>query len=305
MLYEGMRRSEYPTPEVKPIPGVRGRLERFRAFPSRYVQPHRVDVWLPEAYQRDPQRRFPVIYMQDGQNLFVPEWSFAGVDWGLDEAIERLAASEGIGPAIVVGIWNTPARVMEYMPARPMALDPKGIHLKRFIERFGEAPISDAYLKFMVYELKPFIDAVYRTRPEHTFTFAMGSSMGALLSLYALCEYPEVFGGVACLSTSWTVSGRLFIPYLRMTFPQASGHRVYFDYGVEALIGRYESYQRQVNRMLMRKGYVQDDTWMTRRFAGAEHSERAWRERVEIPLRFLLRAVSGNKGANSPEGKNT
>ena len=98
--------------------GVTGTLKTVERFESRHVDPRRVDVWLPPSYGQDPERRYPVLYMHDGQNLFDPALSYIGVDWGLDEAITRLAAEGRVREAIVVGIWNTPKRFAEYMPAK-------------------------------------------------------------------------------------------------------------------------------------------------------------------------------------------
>ncbi len=279
-----------PRPSKEIFHDIQGELIRYRNFPSRFVSPRHIDVWLPPSYWKSPHRRYSVIYMQDGQNLFNPANSFLGIDWGVDETLARLEEEEDLS-AIVVAIWNSPDRILEYMPLRPLELMPKGRALDRFQERFGQKPISDAYLRFLTEEVKPFIDGRYRTLPEVRKTFIMGSSMGALVSLYALCEYPNVFGGAACLSTSWTVAGRLIIPYLRMILPRAGLHRLYFDYGIEARIGRYETYQREVGRIALRKGYVRDVDLLIERFPEAEHSEVAWRERVDIPLRFLLKRI--------------
>lgn len=272
--------------------GVEGHLERYEPFGTAWVEPRNVDVWLPPGYHDDPGRRYPVLYAHDGQNLFLPELSFSGTDWGLDEAVTRLQRTGAVTAPIVVGIWNTPKRIAEYMPERPMdeSLNPNLVD--RFVENYGHAPCSDAYLRFITSDLKPFIDRSYRTLPEAAHTHVIGSSMGGLISLYALCEYPDVFGGAACLSTSWTVAGRVMVPYLRRSIPPPAGHRVYFDYGVEAHIGRYEFYQRKVDLLFDAAGYIRGRTRITRRFPGAEHTEAAWRDRILVPLQFLLKETS-------------
>ncbi|MBO6577185.1 MAG: esterase family protein [Rhodothermales bacterium] len=266
---------------------LKGVLLRHNDFESDHVGTRNVHVWLPEAYDAggDP---LPVLYMQDGQNLFEPEFSFAGVTWGVAETVSRLIEEEGLPPLIVVGIWNTSKRIPEYMPERPMAdwADPRA--LKRFGTTWGDEPCSDGYLRFMVDELKPFIDDEYNTASDRDSTWLMGSSMGGLISLYALCEYPAVFGAACCLSTSWTVGGRVMIRYLERHLPESGAHRLYFDYGVEAQIARYEALQNAVNRLVRRRKYRRDEDWITRRFPGAAHDEAAWKERVDVPLRFLL-----------------
>jgi predicted alpha/beta superfamily hydrolase len=269
-----------------------GRPVRYEQFSSDHVAPRNVDVLLPESYTGSS-RRYPVLYMHDGQNLFEPELSFSGVDWGVQRTLSRLYDEEGLRQVIVVGIWNTPSRIPEYMPERPLRdwADPR--MLARFQKTYGARPQSDAYLKFLVDELKPFIDKHYRTVAGRDATWIMGSSMGGLVSLYAACEYPEVFGSAASLSTSWTIGGRVMLRYLERKLPRPDGHRFYLDYGSEAQIARYESLQKTVNRALRTAGYRRDANWMTRRFPGASHDESAWRDRLDIPLRFFLSSPEG------------
>ena len=149
-------------------------------------------------------------------------------------------------------------------------------------------PLGDAYLRYLVRELKPAIDARYRTLPGRASTSILGSSLGGLISLYALCEYPEVFGGAACLSTAWTVAGGITARDLQPTLPDPKTHRIYFDYGNEAKEDGYEALQQLVNSQLKGAGYVEGTNWLTKYFPGAEHSERAWQKRVHLPLEFLL-----------------
>jgi len=232
--------------------------------------------------------RYPVLYMHDGQNLFDPALSFIGVDWGMDEAATRLMQDECGGGVIVVGIWNSPLRWREYMPDKPLAgLQGRALRT-RFAEQAGGEPLSEAYLKFLVRELKPFIDKIYPTLPDAAHTFLMGSSMGGLISLYALIEYPELFGGAACLSTHWPAGEDPLVDFLGAALPRAGWHRLYFDFGTETLDADYEPYQRRMDKWVQRAGYRVGHDWLTRRFSGAEHSERAWRSRVDMPLAFLL-----------------
>jgi predicted alpha/beta superfamily hydrolase len=264
------------------------RIERHAAFDTKRVVPRNVDVHLPAGYDLYPDRWYPVVYMHDGQNLFDPETSFSGVAWGVDRTLDRLSREEGIAEAIVVGIWNSPRRIREYMPQRAMEDFGTNVIRRRFAETYGGAPCSDDYLAFLVHELKPFIDARYRTRPEAEATLVMGSSMGGLVSVYALCEHPSVFGGAGCLSTSWTVAGRIMLQYLHRRLPAAGGHRLYFDFGVEAQIGRYESLQKAVDRIVHRAGYRRGRDWLSERFQGEPHSEAAWRDRFDVPARFFF-----------------
>jgi predicted alpha/beta superfamily hydrolase len=148
--------------------------------------------------------------------------------------------------------------------------------------------VSDLYLKFLVRELKPFIDRTYRTQSGQAHTFLMGSSIGALISAYGVAEYPWVFGGAACLSTHWLAGDGAVIDYLQGHLPDASDHRFYFDHGTETLDAQYGPYQLRMDAVMKGHGYKQGVSWETRIFPGADHSEASWGRRVEVPLSFLL-----------------
>lgn len=271
-----------------PLSDGGGWIQRYAQFPSAYVEPRNVDVWLPPDCEHG-NRRCPVLYMHDGHNLFDPALSTTGVDWGVDEAIVRLLQSQQIPTgAIVVGIWHGANRWREYMPAKPLR-QPEAITVREeFTRTQGGEPVSDAYLLFLTSELKPFIDSAYPTLSGREHTFVAGSSMGGLISLYALAEYPDVFGGSACLSTHWPAAGMLLVDYFGSALPRAGRHRIYFDYGTEGLDAAYEPYQQAMDENMRALGYRTDVDWMTRKFVGADHNEAAWRARLDIPLRFLL-----------------
>jgi predicted alpha/beta superfamily hydrolase len=230
-----------------------------------------------------------VLYMHDGQNLFDPSLSYyTQTDWGVDEAMTKLIAEGRVRETIVVGIWNTPLRLQEYMPRKPVTSGTLPIG----VEGMGELPassiVSDAYLAFLVDELKPFIDKTYRTKPGRDDTFVMGSSMGGLISLYAVAEYPRVFGGAGAVSTHWPIGNGIVIDWLATHLPDPRTHRLYFDHGTATLDAQYAPFQQRMDAIVRARGYVEGESFMTRVFEGAEHSERAWRQRVDVPLQFLL-----------------
>lgn len=266
-----------------------GRLIRHVGFPSHHVPARPVDVWLPPGY--DGARPYPVLYMHDGQNLFDPALAYGGVTWGVAEAMAQLVAAGIVPPTIIVGVWNAgERRWQEYLPQRPFAT-PAGQRVLANIdpEKMPGAPCSDAYLRFLVTEVKPFINQTYATQPERENTFIMGSSMGGLISLYALCEYPDQFAGAGCVSTHWpAVDGVL--PELLKLLPASGRHRLYFDFGTEELDAQYEPFQQQADALVAAAGYIQGQDWVTHKFPGANHSEQAWQQRVHIPLTFLLDA---------------
>jgi enterochelin esterase-like enzyme len=280
-----------------------GRIVRLDNFPSRYIQKRTIDVWLPDGY--NPLQKHAVLYMHDGQMLLDTNMTWNRQEWGVDETAGRLILQGKIRPCIVVGIWNAgPARHSEYFPQAPFESLPSCfqdslLHLARRTEGavlFKGEVYSDNYLKFIVQELKPYIDSAFSTMPDPANTFIAGSSMGGLISFYAICEYPEIFGGAACLSTHWpgifTIENNpipeAFLEYMRHNLPSPENHKIYFDYGTETLDALYEPYQKQADRIMKQNGYKQKKNWRTLKFNGEDHSENAWRGRLEIPLVFLL-----------------
>lgn len=282
--------SQTNSPAVTLTLRVTGTVERLTPLDSKFVDRRAVDVWLPPSYftMEGRERRHPVLYVHDGQNVFDPAASFIGVDWGIDETMTRLIGERRIPEVIVVAIWNTPKRLSEYMPQRAIESVVES-ELNDMFKTVRQKPLGDAYLKYLVTELKPAIDARYRTMPDRANTSVMGSSMGGLISLSAICEYPEVFGGAACLSTAWTAAGGVTTRNLRQSLPDPGTHRIYFDYGAETKDGRYEPLQEAVDRQMKDASYTAGTNWITKAFPGEEHSERAWRKRVHEPLEFLLR----------------
>lgn len=276
------------TPLPGPTLGVTGAFRQHAKFPSRNVEARTIDVWLPPDYLSDD-KRYPVLYVHDGQNAFNPATSAGGIDWGIDETMTRLIDEHVIRPAIVVAIWNSPKRFLEYMPRKALGADSM-VRTGRAGNETVQGPVlSEAYLRFLTTELKPFIDRTYRTKPHRDDTFIMGSSMGALLSLYAISELPGIFGGAACLSTHWPAGGGGMVEYLRRSVPNRDDHRLYFDHGTVALDSTYAPFQLQVDAILRQSKYRDGEHFQSRVFDGADHTERAWRQRVDAPLAFLLK----------------
>ncbi|MEM7799958.1 MAG: alpha/beta hydrolase-fold protein, partial [Chloroflexota bacterium] len=184
--------------------------QRFADFPSQQVPARHIELWLPPDYHQSSSA-YPVLYMHDGQNLFDAATAYGGVTWGVDEVLRELISTQKVPPVIAVGIWNTARRFSEYLPQRPFKDGPLPDEV--------EGVYSDSYLSFIVEELKPFIDAQFRTLSAREHTHIMGSSMGGLVSLYAICEYPDLFGSAGCLSTHWPIMAGKFDAYLRDSLP--------------------------------------------------------------------------------------
>lgn len=272
------------------FPGLVGKIDRIDSFNSKHVIPRIVDIWTPPQYEEDKVQRFSVLYMHDGQNLFDPSTSrYSHVDWGMDETITRLMSEAKIRPTIVVGMWATEKRPLEYIPQKlphTFSFYEMTFMLKR--EAKGDL-CSDDYLRFIVEELKPFVDKHYRTLADQQNTFIMGSSSGGLISMYALCEYPQVFCGAGCMSTHFPIGRGITLKYLQNHLPDPLTHKFYFDYGTKTLDKNYERYQVRADKILHDNGFVINENWITRKFEGHSHSETDWRKRVHAPLEFLLK----------------
>lgn len=284
-----------------PVPCA-GRIERIDSFQSKYVTPRTVDVWLPEGY--DPAKKYAVLYMHDGQMLFDSTLTWNKQCWQVDETMTRLIREKKIPPTIVVGVWNGGiTRHPDYFPQKPfeqLSADQKNF-LVRDLQEKGRTketfqPVSDAYLRFLATELKPLIDKRYATYPDATHTAIAGSSMGGLISLYAICEYPEIFGRAAGLSTHWpgvfTVDGNPFPAayqaYLQKNLPDPKTHRIYLDGGDQELDALYPPLLMQVEKVLQGNDY-QDKNGRCRIITGTGHSERAWSNRLPEVMMYLLK----------------
>lgn len=278
-----------------PTPST-GRLERI-ALPSRYVEQRPVDVWLPSDYAErvGKGQRFQVLYMHDGQMLFDSTITMNKQAWHVDATLDRLVRSGRIPPTIVVAIWNREKfRDSEYFPRKVLerlAPAQRTFLLETYMQQDAR---SDDYLRFLVEELKPAIDSRYATLRGRESTFIMGSSRGAVLSVYAMSEYPHVFGGAAGLSVHWigTFERNAAIPmatfaYLSEHLPGPAGRRLYLDRGTDTLDALYGPSFEFGGDVIRERGYT-DANYMHRVFPGTDHSEKAWSARLEIPLLFLL-----------------
>jgi len=221
-----------------------------------------ISVYLPPSYDH-AQRHYPVIYFQDGQNCFDRATSFAGVEWGVDETLQHLAG-EGL-EVIAVGIPHAgEARVREYNPFANVWR--------------GE---GEAYLDFLLTSLKPVIDRDFRTLPDRRHTGIFGSSMGALISLYAFFRHPYAFGMVGAMSPAFWVGHGAIYRYVEQAM--FNDGRIYLDNGTR------EMSARQMHRLLVQRGYQDEANLRYVIEKEGEHTESAWARRLPDALRFLLR----------------
>jgi enterochelin esterase-like enzyme len=285
-----------------------GRIVAWPALDGGAAGRMSVWVWLPPSYDAHRRQRYPVLYMHDGQNLFDRALTKFDQEWGIDEAVARMAHQGDLREWIVVGVQSPRSRYDVLFPAKLLPLlspafqsrvrnldsgDPKG------------AFASAAYLDFLVHQVKARVDASFRTLPGREDTAVMGSSMGGLMAFYAMAEYPAVFGQAACVSmhvalASPTEKGAdhkalatevadAFDRYLATSRMRPGPNRLYIDHGSKTLDGSYGPYTDTLVPMLRRRGWTDGPNFEFRTFTGAEHNETAWRERVDIPLAFLDR----------------
>jgi predicted alpha/beta superfamily hydrolase len=244
-----------------------GKVEYLKDFYSTLLDNKRdIVVWLPIGYnpQRNPNKKYPVLYMHDGQNIMDPKTAYVGKDWRVDETVMRLIKQKKIKEIIIVGIYNSPDRLDEY------SWSDKG----------------QKYLKFLTSELKPIIDGGYKTMPEKENTAIMGSSMGGLISFYAAWNYPEVFSMAGCLSSSFYYNNDKSIKQVEEYNGSKKHLKFYIDHGEDGSLRGQRMFVA-----LSQKGYVigQDIDYFYS--PGAEHNEREWAARLERPLLFFF----GNK----------
>lgn len=280
-------------PSRNRVPTVaHGTLEHFPKFESQFVPARDVAVWLPEGYQTGDS--CDVLYMHDGQMLFDASTTWNRQEWRMDEVMDSLIKAGLIRPCIVVAIWNTRDRLNEYSPDKSWEYI-AGVNLMETKEPEFK---GDAYLQFIVNELKPFIDERYKPLTSREHTFMMGSSMGGLISLYALCEYPQVFGGVACLSTHLSMAHlhkgidgealpAAYLYYVAQRLPIANSGLIYMDRGTKDFDAEYGPYQVRLDDAIRSKGW-DEQHYVSLVFEGQGHNETCWSKRLHLPLQFML-----------------
>lgn len=280
-------------PKQKADPTVsHGTLEFIPPIESQFIQPREVAVWLPEGYKTGDS--CDVLYMHDGQMLFDAGTTWNSQEWRVDEMMDTLIKAGKIRPCIVVAIYNTRDRLNEYFPDKTW----KQLNESQIKKTDTTEFKGDAYLKYIVNELKPYIDGQYKPLTSREHTFMMGSSMGGLISLYALCEYPQVFGGVACLSThlsmqhlgngiddkTWPAA---FRDYVCAQLPEQNGSLIYMDHGTKDFDADYGPYQERLDSAITSLGWDKGH-YKSLVFTGDGHNETCWAKRLDQPLLFLL-----------------
>lgn len=321
------------TPNAAPS---HGRIDRLHYFPSTFVTARNVDVWLPSDY--NPKKKYGVIYMHDGQNLFDGNSTWNHQEWGIDESVAAYNSSisstkknqtdssnSDLSPKteyIVVGIWNDgvnrhsnyfPQKVYESLTAKEKAAIMEAKRQNQS-DVFHNPINSDDYLKFIVYELRPFINKTYNnTYMDPSHTVIGGSSMGGLISMYAICEYPGVFGTAACFSTHWPGIFEMknnpipdaMVRYFKKNMPNRINHKILFTHGTEGLDALYGPTQKRIDQIMAKSGYEIDKylvdgtflpgNWKTQIDQGLGHEESTWQKQFRENIGFLLMPTPSTK----------
>ncbi|HUL44853.1 MAG TPA: alpha/beta hydrolase-fold protein [Bacteroidota bacterium] len=253
----------------KPEGGITGTVEYIRNLKGAGLKYARdLVVWLPPSYSKQIKRRYPVLYMHDGQNIFDPNTSFSGFDWHVDEVADSLIRLGKMQEILIVGIYNTPDRMQEYQ----------------------DSEMGMAYGEFVVHRVKPYIDSVYRTKPDAKNTAVMGSSLGGLISFLFAWWHPDVFSQASSVSGVLNRSRTDLQNLMEQYDGPRKALRLYMDCGGSGGDERLKPGIDEMAGLLVLKGYVEGKDFMVYYDSTAEHTERSWAARVWRPLLFMFPA---------------
>lgn len=277
-----------------------GRFIEWEAIAADGLPNQRVTVWLPPGYDH-ARRRYPVLYMHDGHNLFDPAKSNFNKVWAADKVVLRLVAEGRIEPHVIVGVWAPGEdRYRQYLPqfAANRATGALAVSIR---ERTLAKPVVSArYLAWLADELKPRIDRAFRTRTGPADTAIAGSSMGGLMSCYAIVERPDVFGRAACVSSHWPIAlpeiaeadraqvVSIWQGWLASKLGAPRGRRIWMDHGTATLDAYYAPFQQSIDKSFEAAGWKRGRDWQSREYRGAEHEENAWAARLPEVLAWTL-----------------
>ena len=245
---------------------ITGTVEYHKSVEAPGLLPRDIVVWLPKSYEKALEKRYPVLYMHDGQNVFDPVTSYTGVDWQADETATKLIAEGRMREIVIVGVYNTIDRLEEYSTGA------KG----------------QKYREFLIHTLKPFIDKTYRTLPEREHTATIGSSMGGLVSFLLAWFHSETFGKASCLSPSFIFRKNHAIKLIKKSRRPRHKVRVYMDCGGVGGDALLHKGCKKVLRILRCKGYWRGRNIYYSYYRRARHSEVDWAKRLWRHFLFLF-----------------
>jgi len=251
--------------------GIKGIVKYHLNMSSKNIKPRDVIVWLPPFYFLEPEKRYPVLYMHDGQNIIDPRTSTFNIDWQIDEAADSLIRKELIEEIIIVGIYNTPDRSSEY----------------------SENDTGYAYMNFIVDSLKPFIDKTYRTFSGRKFTATAGSSLAGLISFMLAWEHNEIFSMAACISPAFKIGRYNFVDNVESYKEEKKKIVVYIDNGDNELDSKLQIGVDEMLAALKNHGYVEMKDFICYKNQNGLHNERDWAKNIWRALIFLFGTENG------------
>jgi len=243
---------------------ITGNVKYFKHLTGKGILPRDVIVWLPPDYNTNAARHYPVLYMHDGQNIFDPETSSFGVDWQIDETADSLIRNNIIAPLIIVGIYNTQDRNLDYSPGK------KG----------------NAYMNFIVNKLKPLVDSTFRTKPGRKYSAIGGSSMGGLISFMLVWKYNSIFSKAICMSPALKID---MFDYVKEIEKDSTKKNIilYIDNGGIGLEERLQPGINDMLKVLLKKGFKYNKNLFWIKSSNARHNEAAWAKRMALPLKLF------------------
>lgn len=247
---------------------ITGKVRYHRNFNGKNILPRDIIVWLPPSYDSLKNKRYPVLYMNDGQNIIDPATSAFGIDWQIDESADSLIKIGSINELIIVGIYNTSKRSFEY----------------------SHSDLGNAYMKFIVTELKSYIDLTYRTLPDKNNTAICGSSLGGLISFMLLWEYNSFFSKAACFSPALKIDHLDYLAPIENYSGLKKDIKLYIDNGGKGVDKKLQPGIDQMLVALSELGYEMNKEILWIKDEEADHSESAWAKRVPAMLKFLFPA---------------
>ncbi len=245
---------------------ITGTVKYYRNFSGQGIKPRDIVIWLPPNYEKEKTKRYPVLYMHDGENIFDPNTSTFGIDWGLDETADSLIKAKKIQDIIIVGIYNTVNRSAEY----------------------AETDTGRLYMKFIVNKLKPFIDKNYRTKPDKINTATGGSSLGGLISFMLVWEYPNIFSKAACISPAFYIENIDYLDNVKDYNGLKKNIKIYMDIGSIGLEQKLQPGIDSMIQLLKQKNLLVGKDLMFYKDKNAQHSEYYWGKRSWRFLEFLF-----------------
>lgn len=272
-----------------------GKLRSMSAFPSSYIEPRQVDIWIPPDYEGNGSAH-RVLIMQDGQNLFDRSFAFGAQEWQVDEALCQLAGEEFGKLPVVVGVWNTQERRKTYYPSQVFeSLDRSS--RESILPGQSFTASGDEYAAFIAEELLPWLRNELNVSTAAEDVYLGGASMGALISCYAWCRYPHLIGGVIMFSTHWIGNFRYeYDPVIAESMtgwfcshlPDPASHKVWMDRGTEGLDSLYTHPQDVIDQCIISHGFTTQQGYLSVA-AGETHNEPSWSRRFPQAIRWMLR----------------